>query len=185
MKSALLAAALAACFASPAFAQTADTEPGANATQPADATAFKTTQVPGEWRIANYVGKPIMNAEGEKIGDINDVLFDRSGRITTVVVGVGGFLGLGEKRVALPFEAITYSEQDGKRVIMVPLTKETLQAAPDFKLVEKTTMDKVRETAAEVATKASEKASEIKEQAVQKIEEYNAEEPATSAEKSN
>jgi len=135
-------------------------------------TAFKTTQAAGEWRIANYVGKPIVNAEGEKIGDINDVLFDRSGKITTVVIGVGGFLGLGEKRVALPFEAITYSEEEGKRLIMAPLTKERLQAAPAYKLVEKTTMDKVREAAGEVATKASEKASEIKDQAVKTIEEY-------------
>jgi sporulation protein YlmC with PRC-barrel domain len=140
-------------------------------------SAFKTEQAEDEWRIANYVGKPIVNATGEKIGDINDVLFDRTGKITTVVIGVGGFLGLGEKKVALPFEAITYSEEDGKRQIMVPLTKEALQSAPDFRLTEKTTMDKVRETASEVAAKASEKASEIKEEAVKKIEEYRKEEP--------
>jgi sporulation protein YlmC with PRC-barrel domain len=138
-------------------------------------SAFKTTQAPEEWRIANYVGQPIVNDKGEKIGDVSDVLFDRSGRITTVVLGVGGFLGLGEKKVALPFEAVTYSETNGKREIMVPLTKEALQAAPDFKPTEKTTMDKVKETAGEVAVKAGEKAVEIKDQAVKKYEEYRAE----------
>jgi sporulation protein YlmC with PRC-barrel domain len=138
-------------------------------------SAFKTTQAPEEWRIANYVGQPIVNDKGEKIGDVSDVLFDRSGRITTVVLGVGGFLGLGEKKVALPFEAITYSEANGKREIMVPLTKEALQSAPDFKPTEKTTMDKVKETAGEVAVKAGEKAVEIKDQAVKKYEEYRAE----------
>jgi uncharacterized protein YrrD len=140
--------------------------------QAIEMSAFKKEQVAGEWRIANYVGKPIVNATGEKIGDVNDVLFDRSGKITTVVIGVGGFLGLGEKRVALPFEAITYSETDGKRQIMVPLTKDALLAAPDYKLTEKTTFDKVKETAGEVAQKAGEKATELKDQAVQKIEEY-------------
>jgi sporulation protein YlmC with PRC-barrel domain len=164
MKSTLLAA-LFVGIATSAIAQTPDI------------SAFKTEQAAGEWRSANYVGKPIVNASGEKIGDINDLLFDRTGRITTVVIGVGGFLGLGEKRVALPFEVITYSDEDGKRLIMVPLTKEALMAAPEFKLTEKTTMDKVRETAGEVATKASEKAGELKEKAVEKIEEYRKEEP--------
>jgi sporulation protein YlmC with PRC-barrel domain len=164
MKSTLLAA-LFVGIATSAIAQTPDI------------SAFKTEQAAGEWRSANYVGKPIVNASGEKIGDINDLLFDRTGKITTVVIGVGGFLGLGEKRVALPFEVITYSEEDGKRQIMVPLTKEALLAAPEFKLIEKTTMDKVRETAGEVATKASEKAGELKERAVEKIEEYRKDEP--------
>ena len=138
-------------------------------------SAFKTTQAAEEWRIANYVGKPITNDKGEKIGNIDDVLFDRSGKITTVVIGVGGFLGLGEKKVALPFEAITYSETDSKREIMVPLTKEALQTAPEFKPTEKTTMDKVKETAGEVATKAGEKAVEMKDQAVKTYEEYRTE----------
>lgn len=175
MKSTVLAAAFLA-ISTAASAQTTDL------------SAFKKTQAPGEWRIANYVGKPIVNATGDKIGDINDVLFDRSGKITTVVIGVGGFLGLGEKRVALPFEAITYSEEDGKRLIMVPLSKQTLQSAPEFKITEKTTMDKVREAAGEVATKASQKASELKDEAVKTIEEYRKESPEAEqpeAEKAN
>jgi sporulation protein YlmC with PRC-barrel domain len=146
--------------------------------QSTDSTAFKNTQSPEEWRVANYMGQPIVNSTGEKIGDVNDLLFDRSGKITTVVIGVGGFLGLGEKRVALPFTAVTYTENAGQRQIMVPLTKEALQSAPDYVLTEKTTFDKVKERAGEVANKASEKAGEIKDQAVKKIEEYRKEEPA-------
>jgi sporulation protein YlmC with PRC-barrel domain len=146
--------------------------------QALDATAFKTEQTSGEWRAANYVGQPIVNASGEKIGDVNDLLFDRTGKITTVVIGVGGFLGLGEKRVALPFEAVTYNEQNGTRQIMVPLTKEALLAAPDYKLTEKTTFDKVKETAGDVAQKAGAKAVELKDKAAEKIEEMRKEEPA-------
>jgi sporulation protein YlmC with PRC-barrel domain len=146
--------------------------------QALDATAFKTEQTSGEWRVANYVGKPIVNASGEKIGDVNDLLFDRTGKITTIVIGVGGFLGLGEKRVALPFEAVTYNDQNGTRQIMVPLTKEALLAAPDYKLTEKTTFDKVKETAADAAQKASEKAVELKDKAAEKIDEMRKEEPA-------
>jgi sporulation protein YlmC with PRC-barrel domain len=148
-----------------------------------DTAAFKTAQTSDEWRAANYIGQPIVNASGVKIGDVNDLLFDRSGKITTVVIGVGGFLGLGEKRVALPFEAITYTEQNGNRQIMVPLTKEALQTAPDYKLTEKTTFDKVKETAGEVAQKASEKAVELKDKAAQKIEEYRKDTPNEGAPK--
>jgi sporulation protein YlmC with PRC-barrel domain len=163
MKSTLLAAVFVA-FATQAIAQSPD-------------GAFKLTQGANEWRIANYIGQPIVNASGEKIGDISDLLFDRGGKITTVVIGVGGFLGLGAKQVALPFEAVTYSEQNGQRQIMVPLTKEALQTAPDYTLTEKTTFDKVKERAGEVAEKASEKAGELKDQAVKKIEEYRKEDP--------
>jgi sporulation protein YlmC with PRC-barrel domain len=141
------------------------------------ATAFITTQGAEEWRANNYIGQPVVNASGEKIGDVNDLLFDKSGKISTVVIGVGGFLGMGEKQVAMAYDTLTYTDKDGQRVIMVPLTKEALMAAPDYVYTEKTAMDKMREKAGEMATKASEKAGELKDQAVKKMEEYRKEEP--------
>jgi sporulation protein YlmC with PRC-barrel domain len=164
MRTTLFAAAMIA-MAAPAYAQ--------------PATAFITTQGPDEWRAANYIGKPVVNASGEKIGDINDLIFDKTGKISTVIVGVGGFLGLGEKTVGMGYETLTSSEQDGQRVIMVPLTKEVLMAAPDYVYTEKTAMDRMREKAGEMATKASEKAGELKDQAVKKMDEYRKEEPKT------
>ena len=163
MKSALVAMVFVA-FAGHAMAQGTD-------------GVFKTSQGVDEWRMANYIGKPIVNASGEKIGDISDVLFQRNGKITTVVVGVGGFLGLGAKQVAIPFEAVTYRDQDGERLIVIPLTKDALQAAPDYTPTEKTAFDKVKQKAGEVAEKATEKATELKDQAVKKIEEYRKDEP--------
>ena len=141
------------------------------------ATAFLTTQDANDWRAANFIGKPVVNASGEKIGDVNDLLFDKTGKLTTVVVGIGGFLGLGEKTVALHYETLTYSDKDGQRVIMVPLTKEALMAAPQFVYTEKTAYDKMREKAGEMAQKAGEKAGELTEQAKKKIDEYRTQEP--------
>jgi sporulation protein YlmC with PRC-barrel domain len=138
----------------------------------ADESAFKERQTAGEWRMATYLGSPIYSAAGEKMGDVKDVLFDRTGKIQTVVIGVGGFLGLGEKRVAVPFEVVTYTEENDVRRIVVPLTKEALQSAPAYQVSEKTTMEKVTETATEVAEKASEKAGELKDKAVEKYKEY-------------
>jgi sporulation protein YlmC with PRC-barrel domain len=151
-------------LAAPAYAQTA--------------TAFVTTQGVEEWRANNYIGKPVVNASGEKIGDVNDLIFDRAGKISTVVVGIGGFLGMGEKNVGMGYETLTYTDKDGQRVIMVPLTKEALLAAPDYVYTEKTSLDKMREKAGEMAHKASEKAGELKDQAAKKIEEYRKDEPA-------
>jgi sporulation protein YlmC with PRC-barrel domain len=140
----------------------------------ADESAFKEKQTAGEWRMATYLGAPIYSAAGEKMGGVYDVLFDRTGKIQTVVIGVGGFLGLGEKRVAVPFEVVTYTEENNERRIVVPLTKEALQSAPAYEVSEKTTMEKVTETATEVAGKASEKAVELKDKAVEKYKEYQA-----------
>ncbi len=142
------------------------------------ATAFVTTQAPEEWRANNYLGRQVVNASGEKIGDVNDLIFDKTGKISTVIVGIGGFLGMGEKNVGLGYEALTYTEKDGQRVIMVPLAKEALMSAPAYVYTEKTRFDQVREKAGDMATKASEKAGELKDQAVKKYEEYRKEEPA-------
>lgn len=166
MKKTLIAAAMIA-FAAPAFAQTS--------------TAFLTQQSTGEWRANNYLGQPVVNDAGEKIGDVNDLLFDRSGKITSVVIGVGGFLGLGEKAVALAYDTLTYTDKDGQRVITLPLTKEALQAAPAFIYTEKTALDRMRERAGEMATKAGEKANELKDQAVKKIDEYRQDSTAPGA----
>lgn len=162
MRTTIFAAAMIA-LAAPASAQ--------------PATAFLTTQAAEEWRANNYIGRQVVNASGEKIGDVNDLLFDRTGRLTTVVIGIGGFLGMGEKAVGMRYESLTYSEKDGQRVIMVPLSKEALLAAPQFTYSEKTALDVMREKAGEYATKAGEKAEELTEQAKKKIEEYRGTEP--------
>jgi sporulation protein YlmC with PRC-barrel domain len=138
-----------------------------------DQAPFLSKQEATEWRMANYIGQPIVNTAGEKIGAVYDVLFSKDGRISTVVLGVGGFMGMGSKLVAIPFETVTYSDKDGTRVITVPLSKEALKTAPVYTLTEQTTMDKVREKAGEVAEEAGKKASELKQEAVKKIDEYS------------
>lgn len=157
----ILIAAAALAIAVPAVACAGDS-----------AAPFLTEQTASEWRMDNYIGKPVMNALGQHIGDIYDVLFDKNGQISTVVIGVGGFLGVGSKLIAVPYSLVTYSGTGDLRAIIVPLTREALMSAPAYKLSEKTTYDKVRETASEMAEKAGEKASELKDEAVKKLDEY-------------
>jgi PRC-barrel domain len=69
-----------------------------------------------------------------KIGEIMDVLVDREGKISTLIVGVGGFLGMGEKDVAVPFNAVRLTSKDNNKFYLVMnATKDALKAAKGFK----------------------------------------------------
>src|SRR5713101_875665 len=62
----------------------------------------------GNWRAPKLVGLSVYNDNNESVGSINDLLMDKSGGIKAVVIGVGGFLGVGEHLVAIPFEKIKF-----------------------------------------------------------------------------
>ncbi len=98
------------------------------------AADYATTQAATDWRSSKVIGLNVYNAANEKIGDINDLIIGSSGAITHAVVGVGGFLGIGEKNVAVPFSSVKMSrDKDGKPTAMVDTTKDALTAAPAFK----------------------------------------------------
>jgi len=60
-------------------------------------------QKPDEWVASRFKGTDVLGADGTKVGSVNDILFDHNGQIKAIVVGVGGFLGIGSKDVALEF----------------------------------------------------------------------------------
>jgi sporulation protein YlmC with PRC-barrel domain len=102
-----IAAGLAgtALLAGVAFAQTPTTTTDRANMAPAAASdsSFK-----GDWRASKVVGLSVYNANNESIGSINDLLTDKSGNIKAVVIGVGGFLGMGSQLVAVPFDRIKF-----------------------------------------------------------------------------
>jgi sporulation protein YlmC with PRC-barrel domain len=104
MISKYLAAALltTALMTGVASAQTATT----NKADAANASA--TMHRDGEWRASKLVGVNVYNEANEKIGDINDVILDKSGKVSKVILGVGGFLGMGEHNVAVAFEKLKW-----------------------------------------------------------------------------
>ena len=68
---------------------------------------YLTEQAESQISVNDFMGQPIYTADNESIGDINDLLVEKDGGVVAAVVGVGGFLGIGEKNVAVPFENIT------------------------------------------------------------------------------
>jgi len=112
--------ATAALVSVPAFAQTSQPSTNPSTTAPsaampsssAGSTQFMTQMTQDEWRASKLVGLNIYGANNEKIGDVNEVILDRTGNAKAVVVGVGGFLGIGEKNVAIPFQNVEWTYAD-------------------------------------------------------------------------
>ena len=95
---------------------------------------YATTQNSSDFRSTKVIGLNVYNSKQEKIGDINDLIIGADGAITHAVVGVGGFLGMGEKNVAVPYHSIKMNrDKDGKLTAMIDSTKEALKSAPTFK----------------------------------------------------
>lgn len=79
-----------------------------------------------------YTGQPVYDHQGSEIGDVNDVLLDTSGRVAAVIVGLGGFLGGGEKNLALAFSAFEVAKKDLESRLVLNIHKEKLELAPGF-----------------------------------------------------
>ncbi len=94
--------AFAALTIDPALAQT--TAP----TQPAGAGQVMTQMPPDLMRASRLLGVDVYGADNQRIGDIDEILVDRQGRIHGLVVGVGGFLGIGQKDVAIPLDQVQW-----------------------------------------------------------------------------
>ena len=116
-KYAIAGVAGTALLASIAFAQspsTSDTTKS-DTTKMAPAAASDTSTSPssfqGNWRASKMVGLSVYNDKNESLGSINDFLSDKNGKIVAVVIGVGGFLGVGEHLVAIPFEKVKFSTE--------------------------------------------------------------------------
>jgi sporulation protein YlmC with PRC-barrel domain len=84
------------------------------------------------WTITNYYKQSVYNPDNTKIGDVDDVLVDKTGKVTALVIGVGGFLGMGTKDVIIPFTDVTMTRKDNGNELTVNETKDTLKAAKGF-----------------------------------------------------
>ena len=91
------------------------------------------------WTVTNYYKQDVYDKGQNTVGKIDDVLIDKSGKITTLIVGVGGFLGIGEKDVALPFTAVHAEKKNNKWYLTVDETKESLKGAAGYKYDSSTT----------------------------------------------
>lgn len=177
----MLAAAAVAQTSSPSN-QPPSPQPSSPATSapaaPAAAPATDTAKAPetnlagqGKWRASKLMGVDIYGPDNKKVGDVTEVVFDKTGKIELVTVGVGGFLGIGSKDVAIPFEQVQWSEEpmatpprpsggtgaggstaSGSTAMNAPAAKRGAEMYPDHG---KITMTKEQLTAAPAVTYAA------------------------------
>jgi sporulation protein YlmC with PRC-barrel domain len=83
--------------------------------------------------VTNWYKQNVYDPSDAKIGEISDVLVDKDGKVGAVIVAVGGFLGIGEKDVAVPFSAIHATERNGKWWLTMNATKDALKSAAGYK----------------------------------------------------
>jgi sporulation protein YlmC with PRC-barrel domain len=116
--------ALIAVLSVPAFADTAILRQ-----MPADSVT-----------VTDWYKQNVYDPNNNQIGEVMDVLLDKSGKVTSLIVGVGGFLGVDEKDVAVPFDAVKVtSKNNNKWYLVMNTTKDDLKSAPGFKYDRETT----------------------------------------------
>jgi hypothetical protein len=83
--------------------------------------------------VTDWYKQNVYDPSNNKIGEIMDVLVSPDGHATALIVGVGGFLGAGEKDVAVPFTAVKHTMKDNSVYLTMDTTKDALKSAPGFK----------------------------------------------------
>jgi PRC-barrel domain len=137
LRIALAASALTLGLTTIALAQTAPAAPAISQPTAAAMEKFYTGPMQATtWRSSDVMDQPVLNLQRERIGEVSDLIIDGEGRVVAAVVGVGGFLGMGEHDVALSYRAIKMTrDEKGKALLSADVTKETLKSAPKFKAV--------------------------------------------------
>lgn len=119
----------------PADTDTTKAPADTNAASTDSAQKIVTEQQDSEVLASTYIGQSVYNANDKSIGDISDLVFDKTGGIKAAVIGVGGFLGIGQKDVAVAFDRIKIQRKpDSADVKLVTdMTADQLKQAPAFK----------------------------------------------------
>jgi sporulation protein YlmC with PRC-barrel domain len=176
LKTLTMSAAVSALMVSGALAQAtppADksaNQPPAAQSAPTSGPQFIQAQSADQWVFSKFKGTNVIGPDDAKVGDVSDMLFDKNGKIHALIVGVGGFLGIGEKYVAIDlsaFQAVPASTgmaaspaggttgtggaaapmaADDPTIVKLKVTwtKDQLKNAPDFQYyrVARTTTDR-------------------------------------------
>jgi sporulation protein YlmC with PRC-barrel domain len=142
MRTLLTTTALVALLSTGAIAQDAAVTAGSNA----DLLTQGYSVVDTDGLASKLLGFPVYNSaadDAERIGEINDLVIGQSGEVSAVIIGVGGFLGIGEKNVAVNYEDLQWvmAQDNSERIVLDGMTKEQLEAAVAVEMVDDEPMD--------------------------------------------
>ncbi len=93
----------------------------------------RTAQTASRFQISELIGSAVYDEAGDRIGTVDDVTVDDSGAVSSVIIGVGGFLGIGEKHVAVPLKTlVTMRDETGKLKLVSQAPKAAVTSLPAF-----------------------------------------------------
>jgi hypothetical protein len=107
---------------------------------------FINSQTGDQWLSSSFIGVDVVGPDNEKIGDISDILFEKNGNVVGYVVGVGGFLGIGAKNVALAPSSFQVVPANADRATTGSGAATTAQS-DDVKLKLNMTKDQLKQAA--------------------------------------
>jgi sporulation protein YlmC with PRC-barrel domain len=88
---------------------------------------------PHSTTVSNYYKQDVYDPSNKKVGAVSDVLVDGQGKVTALIVGVGGLLGAGEKDIAIPFDSVRLNTENNKWRLVMNTTTDSLKNAPGYK----------------------------------------------------
>jgi hypothetical protein len=135
LKKLMLTTAIGALMIGGAMAQTTAPSSSPAPAASAQSGATVTQQKPGQYLASKFRGTDVVGADNQKIGDVTDILFDKSGKIDAYIVSVGGFLGIGAKDVALEpskFQVVAAEGNTSYERLKLSMSKEQLQQMASF-----------------------------------------------------
>lgn len=106
------------------------------------ASAKPITELGGRLRLEELMDADVVGSNGDTVGEIEDVVMADTGKPAYVVLGFGGFLGMGEEQAAVPFSQLRVAvDEDGDKTYFIAMTEEQLKKAPKFKRGDETWFD--------------------------------------------
>jgi len=96
------------------------------------ATTTMSAVPPQSSTVTDWYKQDVYDPRQSKIGKVDDMLVDKSGKVTGLVIGVGGFLGAGEKDVIVPFDSVKSEKKNDKWYLTLDATTDSLKGAPGF-----------------------------------------------------
>jgi sporulation protein YlmC with PRC-barrel domain len=129
LKKLFLSASAIALAGGLAFAQapaSKDTKSGRSVSMPESSLSTS------HWLASDIYKANVYDNSENKLGNIADLVIDKDGNIQQAIIGVGGFLGAGQKDVAIPFKDLKVSSKNGKDWLVLNMTKDELKKAPAY-----------------------------------------------------
>ncbi len=161
-------------LAAPAAAQDNEAAPASEA---AENVTFLERQQDDQDLVSRFLGTRVVNPNGEPLGRVNDMALNAAGQVETLVIGVGGFLGMGEKNVGVPYGELARQEgEEGRTELVLDATQGDLTDAPEYLTADNQSLSitkRLREQAGELTEEARETYEKARDRVMEEAEQLN------------